>query len=169
VCPIGWRRQRGVASTPTRSAQTAARADLKKQMASTLVKKLGAKAAMRAILLHAPAEVIRSMRSAKLDMKPRLAGAFDFIHAFLIQERKLQSDFPRLKRHLEPTGVLWISWPKKHGLDTDLSMTRIIKIGYGHGLVESKCVSVNSDWSGIKFTFPRKGKTYHNSYGKLKR
>jgi hypothetical protein len=34
-------------------------------------------------------------------------------------------------------------------------------------LVESKTISVNDTWSAIKFTHPKKGKVYKNSYGKL--
>jgi hypothetical protein len=44
----------------------------------------------------------------------------------------------------------------------------VIKTGYD-GLVESKCVSVDSTWSALKFTWPKKGKVYNNSYGQLNR
>ncbi|GAB3529414.1 hypothetical protein GCM10027402_32720 [Arthrobacter monumenti] len=43
----------------------------------------------------------------------------------------------------------------------------IIRIGYEHGLVESTALSVDSTWSAIKFTHPKPGKTYQNSYGTL--
>lgn len=137
-------------------------------MSATLTKKLGAKPGMRAILLHAPADVARSFRSAHLDLRTRLSGKFEFIHVFLKQQNELERLFPRLKRHAKATGMLWISWPKNGQLKSDLTLAVIIRIGYDHGLVESKCVSVNPTWSGIKFTFPKPGKTYHNSYGTLK-
>jgi hypothetical protein len=63
--------------------------------------------------------------------------------------------------------MLWISWPKNRQLGTDLTLPTVIQIGYGHGLVESKCLSVNSTWSALKFTHPREGKAYNNSYGRL--
>lgn len=137
-------------------------------MSSNLATKLGIKAGMRMILLHAPPDVTKSFRPADLAMPSRLTGAFDFIHVFLKQQRELENTFARLKSHMNPTGLLWISWPKNGQLKSDLTMGIIIRIGYDHGLVESKCVSVNPTWSGIKFTFPREGKTYHNSYGTLK-
>lgn len=50
---------------------------------------------------------------------------------------------------------------------TDLNIKIIIKLGYDFGLVESTCLSINETWSGLKFTFPKIGKAYNNSYGKL--
>ena len=60
------------------------------------------------------------------------------------------------------------SWQKKGKSETDLSLGSAIEIGYDHGLVESKTFAVNSEWSAIKFTFPKKWKIYNNSFGKLK-
>ena len=75
--------------------------------------------------------------------------------------------FAKLKTNLKPTGMLWLSWPKGKKLGTDLTLPVIIKIGYGHGLVESTCLSVDATWSGLKFTHPKKDKTYNDSYGQL--
>src|ERR687894_285859 len=38
---------------------------------------------------------------------------------------------------------------------------------YIHGFVESKTLSVDATWSAMKFTYPKKGKVYNNSYGRL--
>jgi hypothetical protein len=138
-------------------------------MADALAKKLGAKEGMRAIFVNAPPEVIQAIGSAGLEVASNLSGDFDYIHFFAKSESELEHDFPRLRDHLKPAGMLWISWPKNKQLGADLTMKSVIKIGYDHGLVESKCVSVDSTWSAIKFTAPIKGKVYNNSYGKLKR
>lgn len=76
--------------------------------------------------------------------------------------------FPKLKSHLKQTGMLWVSWPKSGQEGTDLNLTTVIKLGYDYGLVESKALSVDAIWSALKFTHPKKGKAYNNSYGKLK-
>jgi hypothetical protein len=76
--------------------------------------------------------------------------------------------FPRLKKHLKPTGMLWVSWPKNGKLGTDLTLQTVINLGYKQGLVESKTISIDATWSAIKFTHPKKGKVYNNRYGKLK-
>ena len=64
--------------------------------------------------------------------------------------------------------MLWVSWPKDGKLGTDLNIKTVIKLGYDYGLVESTCLRIDAIWSGLKFTHPKKGKVYHNSYGKLK-
>jgi hypothetical protein len=136
-------------------------------MATPLGKKLGLRSGARVILVGAP----RGMRAA-LDLKPgdvarRLAGSFDFIQIFVKTERELGAAFPKLRSHLREGGALWVSWPKGGGANGDLTLKDIIRIGYHHGLVESKTVSVDDTWSAIKFTFPKVGKRYDNSYGRL--
>lgn len=63
--------------------------------------------------------------------------------------------------------MLWVSWPKNMKLGTDLTLPKVIEIGYGYGLVESKCLSVDATWSALKFTHPKEGKAYNDSYGRL--
>jgi hypothetical protein len=137
-------------------------------MAEPLPKKLGIKEGMRTFFVNAPSSVIEAMASPGFKVASKLSGYFDYIHFFTKTQSELENYFSKLKNHLKPNGMLWISWPKHKQLDTDLTMTTIIKIGYDHGLVESKCVSVDSTWSGIKFTVPIKGKIYNNRYGQLK-
>jgi hypothetical protein len=52
-------------------------------------------------------------------------------------------------------------------MGTDLALPKVIEIGYNHGLVESKTLSVDDTWSAMKFMYPKKGKAYNNSYGQL--
>ena len=52
-------------------------------------------------------------------------------------------------------------------MGTDLALPKVIEIGYNHGLVESRTLSVDDTWSAMKFTHPKKGKAYNNSYGQL--
>ena len=61
-----------------------------------------------------------------------------------------------------------MSWPKNGKLETDLKLTTVIRLGYDHVLVESKTISIDGTWSAIKFTHPKHGKVYANSYGQLK-
>lgn len=122
---------------------------------------------MRVIFINAPAEVIKTIDPPNPKLASTLRGDFDYIHFFVNTQAAFHRKFPKLKAHLKPTGMLWVSWPKAGQQGTDLSLTRIIKIGYDYGLVESKTMSINATWSAIKFTHPKKGKIYNNSYGKL--
>lgn len=136
-------------------------------MTGSVSKKMGIQEGARAFLVNAPAEVLEAIELPSLELAKRLAGNFDYIHFFVKTQEEFNDRFPRLKKHLKPTGMLWVSWPKNRKLGTDLTLTKVINLGYRYGLVESKTISVNATWSAIKFTHPKKGKVYHNSYGKL--
>ena len=130
--------------------------------------KMGVKEGARTFLVNAPAAAAEAIDPAHLDVASRLQGKFDYIHFFTRSQEEFNGRFPKLKSHLKPTGMLWVSWPKNRKLGTDLTLTKVIELGYNHGLVESKTISINETWSAIKFTHPKQGKVYENSYGKLK-
>ena len=130
---------------------------------------MGVKEGMRAFFLSAPKSALEAINLSSLDVASALQGEFDYIHFFTKTQAEMGDLFPKLKRHLKPTGMLWLSWPKGKQLGSDLALPAIIRIGYSHGLVESTCLSVDAIWSGLKFTQPKKDKVYRNSYGQLKR
>jgi len=138
-------------------------------MTKSVSEKMGIKENARAIFINAPPDAIKSIDPPTLDMASSLRGNFDYIHFFTIKQSELQLKFQSLRKHLNENGMLWISWPKSRQKDTDLTLAVVIKIGYDYGLVESKTLSINTTWSALKFTHPKKGKNYSNSYGKLKR
>jgi len=128
---------------------------------------MGIKPAVRAIVIDAPADALAALALPELTLASRLTGQFDYIHFFAPDQETLDQKFDQLREHLKPTGVLWISWPKERKLGTDLTIKHVIRIGYDHGLVESKALSVDQTWSALKFTHPKAGKVYKNSFGKL--
>ena len=130
--------------------------------------KMGVKEGMRAFFLNAPKSALEAIDLPSLDVDSGLQGEFDYIHIFTKTQADIDDLFPKLKPHLKPTGMLWLSWPKGKKLGTDLALPVVIKIGYSHGLVESTCLSVDGTWSSLKFTHPKKDKVYHNCYGQLK-
>jgi hypothetical protein len=130
--------------------------------------KMGIKRASRAIFVQAPAEAIEAINPPELTLQTNVEGDVDYIHLFVNTQAELNENFPTLKASLRPTGMLWVSWPKGGKHNTDLTLTKIIEIGYNYGLVESKVLSINATWSAIKFTFPKPDKVYQNSYGTLK-
>jgi hypothetical protein len=137
-------------------------------MTGVMLKKLGIKEGARAILVNAPAEAVEAIDPSHLDIATKLTGKFDYIHFFTKSQKEFNDRFPKLKTHLKPTGMLWVSWPKNGKLGTNLTLTKVIELGYDHGLVESKTISIDRTWSAIKFTHPKEGKVYKNKYGKLK-
>ena len=136
-------------------------------MARTVSEKMGIKEGARTIFIGAPEAALEAIDLPSLDVASELAGEFDHIHLFARTRAELDDAFPKLKAHLKPAGTLWVSWPKGRNLGTDLTLPVVIRIGYSHGLVESKCLSVDATWSALKFTHPVEGKAYDNSYGRL--
>lgn len=134
----------------------------------TIAQKIGIKDNFRTIFIDAPNELINSFELPNLEIANELKGEFDYIHLFAKDKLILTKKFPLLKQHIKASGMLWVSWAKAGQLETDLNLKKIINIGYSFGLVESTTISINSIWSAIKFTYPKKGKTYKNSYGILK-
>ena len=137
-------------------------------MTGLISKKMGIKEGARAYFVNAPEEGMETLDPSRLELATRLTGKFDYIHFFTKSQAEFNKRFPRLKTHLKPGGMLWVSWPKNRKLGTDLTLTKVIELGYNHGLVESKTISIDETWSAIKFTHPKKGKAYKNSYGKLR-
>ena len=133
----------------------------------TVAQKMGIKPGSLAHLIDTPAAAVAAMQLPALVESPELDGEFDYLHLFTISRASLEEVFPSLKRHVKATGMLWVSWPKARTLGTDLSLPIVIRLGYSNGLVDSTCLSVDDTWSALKFTHPKKGKTYHNSHGAL--
>lgn len=129
---------------------------------------MGIKSGGRSLFINAPEEAIADIELPDLDIKTTLDGTFDYIHLFVTKQQEMHEQFAKLKNQLKKTGMLWVSWPKAGQQGTDLKLTKVIEIGYEYGLVESKNLSINATWSALKFTHPKDGKIYNNSYGKLK-
>ncbi|MBC7887328.1 MAG: hypothetical protein H7Z13_05520 [Ferruginibacter sp.] len=137
-------------------------------MKKLVSEKIGIKEHMRTLFVDAPADTATEIYSSMLDLKSNLSGKFDYIHFFAKDQKHFIRKFPKLIEHLHNKGMLWVSWPKSRKFDTDLDIKSVIKLGYDFGLVESKCISINSIWSALKFTWPKENKEYNNSYGTLK-
>lgn len=133
----------------------------------TVAMKMGVKAGVRAHLVDVPAEALAAMRLPELQLDDERTGLFQYLHLFTTSMAKLDELFPVLKEHLAERGMFWVSWPKARQLNTDLTLPVVVRVGYGHGLVESTCLSIDPVWSALKFTHPKPGKIYRNSHGQL--
>jgi hypothetical protein len=119
-----------------------------------LPKKLGIKAGFRVTLVDAPPDV-RSQLSAPLATCEIVSDGkipLDFAMVFTKSKPALAKEFQRMTKRLAPSGMLWVSWPKKSsGVATDLDENIIREIGLAAGLVDVKVCAVTDVWSGLKF------------------
>lgn len=136
-------------------------------MTKSIAEKLLIQPDMRAFLKGIPSDIVPDLVASGLKPVAEFRGTFNHIHLFVTSRAQLEHQWPQLKSGLAPDGQIWISWPKAKKFGTDLTLREVIEVGYGFGLVESKCISINDVWSALRFTWPKPGVTYNNSYGTL--
>jgi hypothetical protein len=117
-----------------------------------LPKKLGIKENFRVVLVEMPEDVRTELREPLAACKVVRDGPLDFAMVFVKTQAELKSQFSKVTKQLAPTGMLWLSWPKKSsGALTDINENDVRRIGLGAGLVDVKVCAVNEVWSGLKF------------------
>jgi hypothetical protein len=85
---------------------------------------------------------------------------YDVVLSFCADRAALDRQLPRLLPRLEPTGRLWVCWPKRaSGLAVDLDDTTVRELGLGTGLVDVKVCAVDETWSGLCFMFRLRHRT----------
>jgi hypothetical protein len=119
-----------------------------------LPKKLGIKENFRVAFVGLPTDVKAQLRDslARCSVIEDGSGPLDLAMVFVKKQAGLKSNFTRLTKQLAPTGMLWVSWPKKtSGVATDLNENDVRRIGLDAGLVDVKVCAVSDVWSGLKF------------------
>jgi hypothetical protein len=119
-----------------------------------LGKKLGYRDGMRVFVDGMP-EPIRHAIEKSIDPRPDwqlvpgpgLEAAHIFVTTRTALEAKIQTLLPLLK----PSGVIWVSWPKRAAkVPTDITEDAIRKVVLPMGLVDVKVCAVDATWSGLK-------------------
>lgn len=127
-----------------------------------LLKKLGIKSGFRIFIHEPPKEYFNWLHPlpADLEIAEKISGKFDFVHAFVKDEKAFRPFLLKAKKSLNSDGMLWVSWPKKSsGVATDLDENKIRDFGLKEGLVDIKVCAVDDTWSGLKFVIPVKDRT----------
>jgi len=95
-------------------------------------------------------------------------GKLDFAMIFIKSQAEMKEQFPLFGRRLAPTGMLWVSWPKKSsGIPVDVNENDVRRIGLTAGLVDVKVCAVNEKWSGLKFVIRVKDRPKSDRQKKL--
>ncbi len=120
-----------------------------------LVKKLGIKPGFNVALVNAPRDFARDLDlPCDVAINSRSSKPIDFVLLFVKTEKVLTVGFSQYAARLDPSGMIWIAWPKKSsGVATDLSFTNVQGIGLAAGLVDVKICAIDDVWSGLKFVF----------------
>jgi hypothetical protein len=127
-----------------------------------LIDKLGVKPGMRAIIMRAPGGYLEMLPDLgdRANVVSRLVGRFDFVQYFATSAEQLGAVMPNLASHLEPGGMLWVSWAKRSSpLHSGLDENDVRRLGLEAGLVDVKVAAVTEDWSGLKFVYRLKDRS----------
>jgi hypothetical protein len=123
---------------------------------SPLVRKLGIKPAARVALVGAPDGFDATLGELPQDVsiRRRLRGPQDVIVAFCSQRMELERRLPALRAALDPSGGLWVAWPKRaSGVSTNLDDDVVRELGLAAGLVDNKVCAIDEVWSGLRFVY----------------
>jgi hypothetical protein len=121
-----------------------------------LVRKLGIKPRARLALVGAPDgfEAVLGQLPEGVAVKRRAAGEFDVAVAFFVDRAQLARRLRALREKLDPSGGLWIAWPKSSsGVETDLREGVVRELGLAAGLVDNKVCAIDATWSGLRFVY----------------
>jgi hypothetical protein len=128
-----------------------------------LPQKLGLKDQYRVAFLDLPSEVRTELKDALATCRMAKSGPYDFVQIFVKSQADLRKYFSQFSSQLEPSGMLWVSWPKKtSGVVTDLAENEVRNIGLELGLVDVKVCAVTEIWSGLKFVIRVKDRPKKN-------
>jgi hypothetical protein len=122
-----------------------------------LVKKLGIKPGVKALIIGEPKEYfdwINPLPDGTTFLKKIPTTDVGFVHLFVKDFKTFAKLYKDSKKVLKKDGMMWISWPKRSsGIATDLDENIIRDHGLKNGLVDVKVCAVDETWSGLKFMF----------------
>src|SRR5215475_10332129 len=103
-----------------------------------LAKKLGIKAEQRVALLHTSKEAALDFEHTLGELPagveltalpPRGSATFDVIVWFVSVQADLEQRFAGVQHKLDPSGGLWVAWPKRaSGVTTDVSENTVRQV-----------------------------------------
>jgi hypothetical protein len=117
-----------------------------------LFQKLGLKPGMRCLALNAPDHYDDLIAGAEGVTFLAEDEEADLVHLFCAERSVLLSQHEQAFRRVAPSGMVWVSWPKKSSkLYVDLTEDTLREVLLPTGWVDVKVCAVDQDWSGLKF------------------
>jgi hypothetical protein len=121
-----------------------------------LPKKLGLKEGGSIVLIGAPQNFTRRLAPMPTGAKvtKRAGPRMGSVLFFASSRAQLAPSIAEPAAKLDPSGMLWIAWPKKtSGVATDLTEDAVRKVGLGARLVDNKVCAIDEVWSGLRFQY----------------
>src|SRR5262249_49710460 len=81
-------------------------------------------------------------------------------HVFVTKRESLQRELQALRKDLQQSGFVWVSWPKKSAkVPTDITEDTIRDVALPLGFVDIKVCAVTDVWSGLKLVIRKDQRT----------
>ncbi|MEW9700054.1 YdeI/OmpD-associated family protein [Paenibacillus sp. SI8] len=125
-------------------------------MSNDLVKKLRLAGCKRALIINAPEGYIEKLHplpeGVVVTKQPDRKLTYDFVQVFVHHIAEVQSLTPQAIQAVEPTGMLWINYPKGTGkiktdINRDSGWQTVTDLHY-EGVA---LVSIDETWSAMRF------------------
>ena len=118
-----------------------------------LFKKLGVADGQLTWRLRMPDSVVAEIAEggAQPVLLDRPVVGLGMAHLFVTSRDDLSALLTELRALLAPTGMIWVSWPKKVAkVPTDITEDIIREVALPMGYVDVKVCAVDAVWSGLK-------------------
>ena len=119
--------------------------------ATPLARKLGIREGSRVLVVGAPSGFSLGPVPAGASFARSARGPLDVVLLFTTTLADLRRRFPAAVRALDPAGRLWVAWPKKAEVDTDLTFEIVQHVGLDAELVDNKSASIDDVYQGLQF------------------
>ena len=121
---------------------------------SPLIKKLGLRPGMSALLLNPPSGYAESLgelpEGVRFSSQPQ--GQYDFVQVFIKDSDEFIRLVPDAQAAIRYDKMLWICYPKKTGnIPSDLSRDVVWKRMMGTGLRPVTQIAIDETWSALRF------------------
>jgi hypothetical protein len=146
-------------SKASTTAKNGAAKDAKDSKDQPIAKKLGLKTGQTMVMIDAPTgftDELKLPTGIDLHTAARRGVEFDVAILFVPTNRMLTARLGPLSKSMKASGKLWIAFPKKGTMSTDLNDVEVKKIGSTIGLIEDKSAAFDKTWTGLSFSMPDK-------------
>jgi len=121
---------------------------------TSIVKKLGLKSGMRALVLGAPSGYMDSLAPLpdEVAVAESLGSAHEFVQFFATKKSEITKSAKKLLQSAAPGAVVWVTYPKKtSSVDSDLSREEVWAAMEGTGWRPVSQIAIDDVWSALRF------------------
>ena len=121
---------------------------------TAIVKKLGLKPGMRALVLDAPSGYMKSLAPLpdQVEVSQNLGSTHEFVQFFATKKSDIAKSAKKLLQSAAPGALVWITYPKKtSGVDSDLSREVVWAAMEETGWRPVSQIAIDEVWSALRF------------------